>query len=682
MATIHGLAPRASDAAHGLVVVRFSQVLSGATQRRALQRLIDAGAISGDFDPELYDGDSRYLAGPFDPPGDEGVEVIRRAIDALEFECGADTAWFFTVGTEVDALAAGASMEEPSEEDAGEPRSFWKNGPPDVSGVSIQIDDQERAVESFDGEDFGVSLKLAGKPLPGERNLLHAFAAFWLAPYVDANAREAYSEGELPAPYQDSGLAWDVRHRSAMLWVEGFAPPVMPSELAAHLRWVVGCIDAVVQVACARFGGATQEQKRSGDEAFVLAGNPLRGVFAKDGLEAALAWASAPSGRWSKAEAAAMLVEVAMGLDPSDPDEAADALRLFDGAADLEPNDVVLQSHALMALVLMDRVDEAVARATRAGSPELACQLLELLCENAPESLESARALFRPDVLDRAHGSFLTGLVQAIGAGAPELIDALFEALPKTEAVVSHVYTGVTQLPGPELQLPVLLRAVELPCADDGPHRQNWLAALNALCVVAHAVKDYQLAAKVSDRAAPFGDENPYIHHSVACAYAAVGAYEKAFHHVERAVDTDYELLERVEVDTDLGPLLEWPRFKALFARWRDERAKAEPVLQATDGDFEQLVLRHDKPVLVDFTASWCAPCRRLAPVVAQLAAESRGRYRVVQIDIDENQATPARFEVSSYPTLIAFAKGEPTGRHVGFTDKATLKKLVAQSGS
>ena len=77
---------------------------------------------------------------------------------------------------------------------------------------------------------------------------------------------------------------------------------------------------------------------------------------------------------------------------------------------------------------------------------------------------------------------------------------------------------------------------------------------------------------RIADRAQPVAHENPYIYHSAACAYAAVGDYAKAFEQVKLAVEHEYDHLGKVEVDNDLGPLLEWPEFKELFRDWHNRQ--------------------------------------------------------------------------------------------------------------
>src|SRR3954471_4239867 len=93
---------------------------------------------------------------------------------------------------------------------------------------------------------------------------------------------------------------------------------------------------------------------------------------------------------------------------------------------------------------------------------------------------------------------------------------------------------------------------------------------------------------------------------------------------------------------------------------------------EITDAAFTAEVLESDKPVLVDFTAAWCPPCRVMAPVLAELAGE-REDLRVVALDVDANQVTAARYDVLSMPTFVLFAHGAPIGRLVGSRPKRRL---------
>ncbi|MEE1804744.1 MULTISPECIES: thioredoxin domain-containing protein [unclassified Streptomyces] len=97
-------------------------------------------------------------------------------------------------------------------------------------------------------------------------------------------------------------------------------------------------------------------------------------------------------------------------------------------------------------------------------------------------------------------------------------------------------------------------------------------------------------------------------------------------------------------------------------------------VDSVTDADFDEKVLAEGSlPVLVEFTADWCPPCRQIAPVLAAVAEEERGRIRIVQLDVDTNPATTARYGVLAMPTLMVFQAGEPVKSMVGARAKRTL---------
>jgi tetratricopeptide (TPR) repeat protein len=120
----------------------------------------------------------------------------------------------------------------------------------------------------------------------------------------------------------------------------------------------------------------------------------------------------------------------------------------------------------------------------------------------------------------------------------------------------------------PDAALVIYDRLLSLPLPDERNERTNYLRAMNNACIQAHAAKAYEAAVRIADRAQPVAHENPYIYHSAACAYAAIGDYAKAFEQVKLAVKHDYDHINKVEIDSDLGPLLEWPEFKALFRDW------------------------------------------------------------------------------------------------------------------
>jgi thioredoxin 1 len=100
-------------------------------------------------------------------------------------------------------------------------------------------------------------------------------------------------------------------------------------------------------------------------------------------------------------------------------------------------------------------------------------------------------------------------------------------------------------------------------------------------------------------------------------------------------------------------------------------------ILEFSDQNFEQEVLGSDKPVLVDFWAEWCAPCRMIAPAVEAVAAEYAGRAKVGKLNVDENQSVTSRYNIRSIPTLLVFKNGEIKEQLVGTTSKDNLAKLL-----
>lgn len=96
-------------------------------------------------------------------------------------------------------------------------------------------------------------------------------------------------------------------------------------------------------------------------------------------------------------------------------------------------------------------------------------------------------------------------------------------------------------------------------------------------------------------------------------------------------------------------------------------------------GNFNQLI-HGDKPVLVDFYADWCGPCKVQEPVLKEVRAEINGKARIIKVDVDKNQAIASRFQVRSVPTLILFKKGQPVWRQSGVAGKQQLIDVITQN--
>ena len=100
-------------------------------------------------------------------------------------------------------------------------------------------------------------------------------------------------------------------------------------------------------------------------------------------------------------------------------------------------------------------------------------------------------------------------------------------------------------------------------------------------------------------------------------------------------------------------------------------------ALQITDASFEEVVLKSDKPLLVDFWATWCGPCRMLGPVIEEIAKEYEGKVVVGKVDVDSNQDYAAKYGVRNIPTVLVFKNGEVVGRQVGVASKNTYTEAL-----
>ena len=100
-------------------------------------------------------------------------------------------------------------------------------------------------------------------------------------------------------------------------------------------------------------------------------------------------------------------------------------------------------------------------------------------------------------------------------------------------------------------------------------------------------------------------------------------------------------------------------------------------ALQITDANFEETVLKSDKPVLVDFWAEWCGPCRMLGPIIEELSSDYDGKAIIVKVDVDSNQQFAAQYGVRNIPTVLIFKDGELVNRQVGVSQKNVYSEYI-----
>ncbi|MGC2698314.1 MAG: thioredoxin [Candidatus Angelobacter sp.] len=103
----------------------------------------------------------------------------------------------------------------------------------------------------------------------------------------------------------------------------------------------------------------------------------------------------------------------------------------------------------------------------------------------------------------------------------------------------------------------------------------------------------------------------------------------------------------------------------------------SQAILEVTDGNFDQEVLKSDQPVMIDFWAAWCGPCKALSPIVDEVASAYSGKVKVAKMDVDSSPVTPQRYGVRGIPTLLIFKGGQVQEQIVGYVKREVIEKAL-----
>jgi hypothetical protein len=262
------------------------------------------------------------------------------------------------------------------------------------------------------------------------------------------------------------------------------------------------------------------------------------------------------------------MTERALRLAPEDGDtQFAHAMILLDG----DRAGLAGKLDTLLALLptfdLSTRLGTAL-RLARGNHPRFVDALDLVLGDPLPARILEERADGAVHSFGDVSGELLEQLAAAILAHAPDRMPRLVAQLPDELGVLARIAQRAADAGDRGSTIALYGRVLGRPLPEPGEDRDQYLRAVNAGCIHAHALRDYATAVAIADRAQPYAAENPYIFHAAACAYAAVGDFAKAMRQVELAFEHGYPHLDKIEVDSDLGELLGWSQFQALFRDW------------------------------------------------------------------------------------------------------------------
>ena len=264
-------------------------------------------------------------------------------------------------------------------------------------------------------------------------------------------------------------------------------------------------------------------------------------------------------------------------LAPHDADlQFTHAMLLLDAERAGDPSRVTELLALFAKLVPTVRINIAV-RMGKAGHARFAEAVERVVTEALPArgfAARSGRAGAGAPIasFDDVAQELIAALADAVLTHTPEQLGALVPLLPDDAILLSELAGKALDVGHREAAFALYDRVVALAIPDDSGERTNYLRALNNACVQAHAAGAFEVAVRIADRAQPMAAQNPHIYHAAACAYVAVGDQAKALEQVKLAIEHRYEHVAKIEIDPDLGALLERPELKALFRDWHARR--------------------------------------------------------------------------------------------------------------